>query len=76
MMVQPSLEIIAGSEIQAEVDTAAIGIDGRFRPIIIGDDDGVEIVITVDDARRLLTFLDEALKYLEFKSVFHHGRKQ
>jgi len=75
-VVQPYLELIDGSEVTAEIDTAAIGIDGRFRPVIIGDDEGIEINITIDDARRVLDFLIEAIKYMEFKSNAYHGRKQ
>jgi hypothetical protein len=75
-MIQPYLEPMEGSEVAAEIDLAAIGLDGRFRPIVIGDDEGAEIRLTVDDCRRLLAFLIDAAKYMEFKSGAYSGRKQ
>lgn len=75
-MVQPYLELIDGSEVTAEVDLAAIGLDGKFRPIVVGDDEGSEIRLTLDDCRRLLEFLIDASKYMEFRSGAYSGRKQ
>ncbi len=71
-MRKPILEIVEGSEIEAQVDLSGIGIDGVFRPISVNDQGGYEMLfLTVQDARRLLEFLTEALPYLESKPHEH-----
>lgn len=64
----PRLEIIEGSEIEAEVDSSAIGLDNVFRPVFVGQDDGSSLALTIEDARRLLEFLTDAVDYIEAKN--------
>lgn len=63
----PGLEVIDGSEICAEVDPSLKGIDGVFRPILVEQNDGDTLALTVEDAQRLYDFLDEAIPFLEGK---------
>lgn len=60
----PRLEIVEESEINAEVDGALRGIDGVFRPVFVGQDDGACLALTLEDAKRLYDFLDSAIIYL------------
>lgn len=63
----PRLEIIEGSEIAAVVDASVKGIDGVFRPVLLEQDDGACLTLTIEDAQRLYDFLDEAIPFLEGK---------
>lgn len=61
----PELHIVEGSEVCAQVDFSSIGLDNIFRPVIVQQDDGSVIALTVEDAERLYNFLDEAIPFLE-----------
>lgn len=61
----PELHIVEGSEVCAQVDFSSIGLDNIFRPVIVQQDDGSVIHLTVEDAERIYNFLDEAIPYLE-----------
>lgn len=63
----PELEVTEDSEVCAQVDFASVGLDNMFRPIILQQDDGSVIALTVKDAERIYHFLDEALIYLDGK---------
>lgn len=64
----PSLEIIEDSEIRADIDANIKGSDGVFRPVLVEQDDGQALALTIEDAQRLYDFLDEAIPYLEGKN--------
>jgi hypothetical protein len=63
----PHLEMVDGSEITAEIDLSAIGLDGLARPVLVSDDTGMELSLTVADAKRLYEFLSNAVIYFEGK---------
>ncbi len=67
MREPPKMTIVEDSEIWGEVDLSALRIDGIFRPIFIAceDDEFTAMDLTVDDARRLLAFLNEAIFFLD-----------
>lgn len=68
MRQAPQLEIVDWSEINGEVDSAGRGVDGVFRPVFIGQDDGQCLTLTIEDAKRLLEFLTEAMDYVEARN--------
>lgn len=62
----PHLMLVEDSEITADVDISAIGLDEVFRPIYLFSSDGeAEIALTLPDAKRLYEWLDGAIIYLE-----------
>lgn len=63
----PELELIEGSEVCAQVDFASRGLDNIFRPVILQQDDGSVIALTVSDAERIFHFLEDSLIYLDGK---------
>lgn len=63
----PELEVLEDSEVCAQVDFSSIGLDGIHRPVILQQDDGSVIALTVRDAERIYHFLDETLPFLEGK---------
>ncbi len=68
MGTPPKLELVEGSEIWADIDTSGIYLDGKCRPIFISNEfpgDSCAMEITVEDARRLLHFLQNAIFFLE-----------
>lgn len=65
LLREPELEHTEGSEIQATVDTGATDMDGVCRPVLVNQNDTDFLALTVEDAKRLLEFLNEAIPYLE-----------
>ncbi len=66
----PVLHLVQGSEIAAEIDLSATGIDGVYRPIIISIDIGGKMTgidITLQDSKRLIVFLENTIKFFEDK---------
>lgn len=61
--IDPELEAIEGSEIQAVVDVSLHGVDDIFRPVYINQDQEL-LHLTIDDAKRLHQFLGEAIDFL------------
>lgn len=62
----PKLSFVDGSEIEACVDATSKGNDGLCRPVMVTQD--MEFLeLTIQDAQRLLAFLEEAIPYLEGK---------
>lgn len=62
---EPELPQIEGSEIAAVIDHTAVGNDHIRRPIFIRQDDTDFLNITIEDAKRLLSFLEDAIPFLE-----------
>lgn len=60
----PELEFTEDSEISAAVDISTHGDDGIFRPVYINQDEEV-LVLTLEDSKRLLKFLEKAVKFLD-----------
>lgn len=60
----PELEYEDGSEIAAAVDVSIHGTDQIFRPIYINQEDAI-LSLTLADAKRLLGFLNKAVKFVE-----------
>lgn len=60
----PDLEYIDGSEIAAALDVSTFGTDKVFRPVFINQDDQV-LQLTPEDTKRLLGFLERAVKFLD-----------
>ncbi len=63
----PELKVVDGSEIWAQIDGSAMGADGIFRPVLIEQDEGEVLALTLEDAQRLYDFLCEAIPYIEGK---------
>lgn len=59
----PELPPSSGSEIQATVDLATMGVDGIFRPILVNQDENDILALTIEDAERLHRFLGEAVDF-------------
>lgn len=64
----PKLEVLEGSEICGEVDNSIRGVDGVFRPVFVQQDDGQCLALTVEDAKRLIDYLDDAIDYIQAKN--------
>lgn len=62
--IDPELEYTEDSEIAAAIDVSTFGQDNIFRPVYINQDDQV-LALTPDDAKRLLGFLQSAVKFLD-----------
>jgi hypothetical protein len=62
--IDPELEYIEGSEIAAAVDVSSYGEDQIFRPIFINQDKEI-LALTQSDAKRLLGFLQKAVKFVD-----------
>lgn len=65
LLNEPELEYVEGSEIAGTLDVSNTGADKICRPLIFNHEDGALMCLTIEDARRLLDFLTEALPYLE-----------
>lgn len=63
----PELHIVEDSEISAQVDLASRGLDNVFRPVIVQQDDGNIIALTMQDAERMYHFLEDAIIFLDGK---------
>lgn len=63
----PQLSVASDSEVCAHVDFGRADFDGVFRPVILQQDDGSVLALTIKDAERIYHFLDEALPFLEGK---------
>ncbi len=67
---EPELFLVDGSEIVASIDIEDDSMDKVCRPIFINQE--VEcLYLTIADARRLLSFLTEAIPYLEARLWEH-----
>ncbi len=62
---EPELHAIEGSEISAVIDLAAMGADHVFRPVFVNQNDDNFLALTLEDAERLLEFLNESTVYLK-----------
>lgn len=60
----PELEYTEGSEIAAAIDVSTYGTDKVFRPVYINQEDQI-FQLTPEDAKRLLSFLKKAVKFLD-----------
>lgn len=60
----PEIEYEEGSEIAAAIDVTTYGEDKVFRPIFINQDDQI-IALTPEDAKRLLSFLRKAVRFVD-----------
>lgn len=69
---KPTLELVDGSEICGECDPSVKGVDHVFRPVLVEQDDGHCLTLTLKDAQRLYDFLDEAIPFLEGKMTRDH----
>lgn len=69
---KPVLEVIDGSEVCGEVDHTVKGSDHIFRPVLLEQDDGACLTLTLKDAQRIYDFLDEAIPFLEGKMTRDH----
>ncbi len=65
MLGEPEMPYIEGSEVEGLIDMAGIGLDGVCRPVFINQDGENFFELTIEDARRLLKFLNEAIPFLE-----------
>lgn len=63
----PEMAVIEESEVCGHIDFSAPIIDGIYRPVVMQQDDGSVLALTVKDAERIYHFLDEALPFLEGK---------
>lgn len=61
---EPGLPQQEGSEIEAAVDVSIPGLDDIFRPIFIAQDQEI-FQLTLADAKRLKSFLNKAIKFVE-----------
>jgi hypothetical protein len=61
----PEMPAIDGSEIEGVIDSSNVGSDGIFRPVLVNQDGSDYFQLTVEDAKRLLEFLDAAIPHLE-----------
>lgn len=62
--IDPELDYIEGSEIAAAIDVSTYGTDNLFRPVYINQEDQI-LQLTPEDAKRLLGFLQKAVKFLD-----------
>ena len=60
----PVLPPVDGSEIEAAIDISIKGSDLISRPVFIAQDSEI-LQLTLEDARRLLGFLQKAVPFLE-----------
>jgi hypothetical protein len=60
----PELGPSSGSEIEACIDLSAVGNDGIPRPVFINQLGDETLALTIEDAERLLGFLQEAIQFI------------
>jgi len=65
LLGEPEMLPAEGSEIEGIVDTTAMDKDGVFRPILFNQDGEEYMELTIEDAKRLLKFLNEAIPFTE-----------
>lgn len=62
--IDPELEYTEDSEIAAAIDVSTYGTDKVFRPVYINQGEEI-LALTPEDAKRLLGFLQKAVKFLD-----------